>query len=204
MNKLIQRFSIAAGLLFLQGCAVKPTVTNEYKLDSFSRKVVAQKPVHASILITHPDAATGYDTEEMLYTDKPFEVTSFVHNAWMGPPADMLLPLMVQSLQKSGYFYAVASTATSELTDYRLDTQLLELQQSFLKKPSQLDLTVKIVLTHVSDNRIIASKIIELHVPCPSDTPYGGVIAANQATGLFTEAVTEFVLTHVRNDSHLT
>ncbi|KTD50358.1 transport protein [Legionella quinlivanii] len=202
MNRLIGRFGLIASLLFLQGCAVKPTVTNEYKLESFSSEKAASKPIHASILITHPDAATGYDTEEMLYTDKPFEISNFVHNAWMGPPADMLLPLMVQSLQKSGYFYAVASTATSELTDYRLDTQLLELQQNFLKKPSQLDFTAKIVLTHVSDNRIIASRIIELHVPCPSDTPYGGVIAANQATGLFTAGVTKFVLNHVKNDSH--
>ena len=182
--------------LALSACSpVKMPIENEYKLSHYGVINRHHEQGHKTILITHPEASSGYDTEQMLYTIKPFSIENFAHNAWLSPPADMLLPLLVQSVQKSRFFYAVASTTTSELTDYRLDTQLIELQQNFLKKPSQIDFVAKIVLSDVEKNRILASRIIEEHITCPSDTPYGGVIAANQATEVFTKAVTQFVIT---------
>ncbi len=181
--------------LLLSACSpVKTLVTNQYKLDSFSSRHLGHANSRQSILITVPEAAAGYQLSDMLYVKKPFELSSFANNAWVDQPANMLLPLIVQSLQNSGYFFAVTSSANSEQTTYRLDTQLIELEQTFLKKPSQINLTVKVVLTHVSDNRVIASRLITEHVNCPMDTPYGGVIAANRATTLLTAQITEFVI----------
>ncbi|MDI9818706.1 ABC-type transport auxiliary lipoprotein family protein [Tatlockia sp. PL877] len=185
----------------LIGCAVKPLVTSQYKLAAYSKKQMAGKATKYSIFVNTPVAAAGYKTEEMLYTKKPFELMPFVHNAWVDPPAEMLLPLIVQSLNCSGYFHAVASSPSSETTDYRLDTQLIELQQSFLTKPSRIHLVVKAVLTRVDDNRIIASRIICPQVTCPIDSPYGGVLAANRATELFTTELTNFIVMHVKQDA---
>ena len=185
----------------LAACSpVKPTITNEYKLDTFSEKKLANHYSKLSLLVAVPEAVAGYDTQDMRYINKPYELSSYAHNAWVDTPAEMLLPLILQSLQRSGYFYVVASTPVTENTDYRLDTQLIELEQNFLTKPSRIDLTVKVVLTHVPDNRIVASQLISEHVNCPSDTPYGGVVAANQATKLFTAKLVNFVITHARND----
>nr|P26880.1 RecName: Full=Uncharacterized protein in pal 5'region; AltName: Full=ORFU [Legionella pneumophila] len=103
-------------------------------------------------------------------------------------------------LQSSGYFYAVTSSPYSEEADYRLDTQLLKLEQNFIKKPSVLEFSAKIVLTHISDNQIIGSRIVSLQIPCSQDTPYGGVIAANQATFRFTATATDFVVSHIKRD----
>ncbi len=140
----------------------------------------------------------GHQTDQMLYVKKPYQIEAFVKNEWVSPPAEMLYPLLVQSLQRSGYFYAVASSLYNVEADYRLDTQLLNLEQNFLKKPSAMDVTVKIVLTRVADNKVIASRIISQHIACPMDTPYGGVIAANKATLQLTATVTNFVISNIQ------
>lgn len=198
MHNLIALILIITSL-FLDACSpVKSPISNQYKLDSYNTRQYARNSTKKSILITAPEAAAGYQSSEMLYVKKPFELSSFANNAWVDQPANMLLPLLVQSIQSSGYFYTVTSSANSEHTDYRLDTQLIELQQNFLKKPSQVDFVVKVVLTQVSENRVIASHLISQHIKCPMDTPYGGVIAANQATNRFTAQVSRFVVSQIK------
>ncbi|HAZ7572218.1 ABC-type transport auxiliary lipoprotein family protein [Legionella sp. PATHC032] len=199
--KVLSSVCFILGILTLMSCSpVKVPVTNEYQLTAYSTKQLTRKPRPITMQVTLPEAVAGYQTEEMLYMKKPFKLEPFVKNAWTSPPADMLFPLLVQSLQSSGYFYAVTSSPYSEEADYRLDTQLLKLEQNFIKKPSVLEFSAKIVLTHISDNQIIGSRIVSLQIPCSQDTPYGGVIAANQATFRFTATATDFVVSHIKRD----
>ena len=190
---------LSIGVVSLIGCSpVKTLATNEYQLRSFSTKQFTSKPRAITLLVTAPEAVAGHQTDQMLYVKKPYQIEAFVKNEWVSPPAEMLYPLLVQSLQRSGYFYAVASSLYNVEADYRLDTQLLNLEQNFLKKPSAMDVTVKIVLTRVADNKVIASRIISQHIACPMDTPYGGVIAANKATLQLTATVTNFVISNIQ------
>ncbi|HFL7567345.1 TPA: ABC-type transport auxiliary lipoprotein family protein [Legionella pneumophila] len=199
--RVLSSVCLILGILTLMSCSpVKVPVTNEYQLTAYSTKQLTRKPRPITIQVTVPEAVAGYQTEEMLYMKKPFKLEPFVKNAWTSPPADMLFPLLVQSLQSSGYFYAVTSSPYSEEADYRLDTQLLKLEQNFIKKPSVLEFSAKIVLTHISDNQIIGSRIVSLQIPCSQDTPYGGVIAANQATFRFTATATDVVVSHIKRD----
>jgi len=188
--------------IFLTACsAVKLPVTNQYQLSAFSNKKLVNRLAQKTILVSYPEAVAGYQTGQMLYIKKPFELSAFANNAWVDQPANMIFPLIVQSLQCSGYFYAVASSPHAEETDYRLDTQLIELQQNFLKKPSVIDVVVKIVLTQTRDNRVVASRLIHQQAICPTDTPYGGVIAANRAIQKVTAEITQFVVSQVRRDT---
>lgn len=188
-------------ILGLAGCsAVKVPVTNEYQLSSFSTKQWVSKSGGVTLLVTAPEAAASYQTQEMLYVDKPFKLEAFAKNSWTAPPADMLFPLLIQSMQRTGYFSAVTSSPYNEKADYRLDSQLLALEQNFLRKPSVLNLSVKVVLTRTSDSRVIGSRIISLQTPCQKDTPYGGVLAANQASRQFTAATAGFVISHIKHE----
>ncbi len=198
--KLLKAISTGIMLLALMACSpVKVPVTNQYQLTDYSSKQFTKHPRPIALWVTAPESVAGYQTQQMLYINKPFERASFVKNAWVSPPAEMLFPLMVQSLQKTGFFYAVMSSSYSQGANYRLDTQLLSLEQNFLKKPSVLEFAAKVVLTRIIDNKVIASKVINLQVPCPSDTPYGGVVAANQAARQFTASTTAFVVSHIQN-----
>ncbi len=202
MNKLIV-FIVTSLCGLLTACApIKNAVNNQYKLETFSAKKIASLRSSRSILVSQPDAIPGYQTEQMLYVDKQFELSSFAHNAWISSPANMLYPLITQSLQHSHYFYAVASGPDADKTDYRLDTQLIALQQNFLTKPSKVELIANVVLTHISDGRIVASRIFNERVPCSEDTPYGGVVAANKAALTFTNRLTQFVVKQVQTDNN--
>lgn len=193
MNKLKY---LSTGLLFISlvSCAVENPITHEYKLAAFSDKKLTHRINQSSLYISLPEAVSGYQTNQMLYMDKFYELNAFAHNAWIGPPGDMLFPLILQSVQRSGIFTAIVSSVNAAEADYRLDTQLIELHQSFLTKPSSLHFTAKILLTQNATNKIMGSKLIKLSIPCNNDTPYGGVLAANKATELFTAEVSDLLI----------
>lgn len=200
LNK--QSIAIIAGVqLLLSACSpIKLPASTQYNLNAFSSQKWGNQKTSRSILVSQPEAMAGYQTDQMHYISKPFELNTFAYSTWVSTPATMLYPLIVQSLQRTGYFYAVVSGPYVDKADYRLDTQLIALQQNFLTKPSTMELVAKVMLTHIDDNRVVASRIIRNRVPCPADTPYGGVIAANKATQLFTASVSRFVVDHVKQD----
>ena len=199
-NILYIAFFLCCQLILTACSPVKTEVSDQYKLEAYSSKVLAKHKSNVTILVSLPEALAGNQTEQMHYLQKPYELSTFVHNAWISSPANMLYPLMTQSLQKSGYFYAVISGPYVDKADDRLDTQIIELQQNFLVKPSVVELVVKVMLTHIADNRVIASRIIRERRACPADTPYGGVIAANKATQAFTADMAAFVIAEVRQE----
>lgn len=196
--RMLKPYCLCLGMLMLQGCSpVKIPEANQYQLSAFSSKAVAKHGRKVTLQVTLPEAVSAYQTQQMLYIKKPFQLESFAKNAWKSPPADMIYPLLVESLQQTHYFFAVSSSLYTEETDYRLDTQILSLEQNFLMHPSVLHFSAKVVLVRVSDSRVLGSRIVNLQIPCPSDTPYGGVLAANRAMQQFTSIVTDFAISHI-------
>lgn len=194
---MIRMVFISSVLLLVSACSpVKTIISNQYQLSAFSSKKMALKPRAITLYVTAPEAVAGYQTEQMRYIKKPFRLDTFAKNAWSSPPADMLYPLIVRSIQKTHAFSAVTSGSFSDEADYRLDTQLLSLEQNFMKKPSVLEFSAKIEITRVSDSQVVGSQIFNASIPCPQDTPYGGVIAANKAVWQFTKNVAAFVVSH--------
>lgn len=185
-------------LSLLQACTpVKMSTIQHYKLDSFSDKKFWTHRADYSILVTPPEALAGYQTEDMVYMEKRFELGHFRDNAWVSPPADMLYPLIIQSLERSGYFYSVSSGSNSLITDYKLDTQLIELKQNFIEKPSKIHLTVKVTFSDARSAQVIASRLFTQRVSCPAANPYGGVVAANHAAKQFTTELIRFIAGHL-------
>ncbi|MCC5791651.1 MAG: membrane integrity-associated transporter subunit PqiC [Legionellaceae bacterium] len=184
--------------LVLCGCTpVKSPVSHQYKLTAFSGRQLAKHPGHQTLLVSPPQAVAGYQGTQMLYVDQNYALASFAHNAWVDSPGNMMFPLMLQSLQQANYFRAVASSPYSEKTDYRLDTQILEWQQNFLKHPSVIQVSIKAVLSDISNSRVLGSEIFRQQVKCPQNNPYGGVIASNIAAAQLTAAITRFAISKV-------
>lgn len=204
MNKVSTHKSIGLflSLLMLSGCSpVKTSVIHQYTLENAYGKKTTHKHLNYTLLISKPEAMAGYETEQMLYVKTPFTLEPFAKNAWVNPPAAMLYPVLVKHIQNSQVFRAITSTPFADKTDYRLDTQLITLNQNFLSPQSTLNFTAKIALTRVSDNHVLASQLIVKRIPCPSDTPLGGVIAANQATTAFAEDSLVFAITQIQRDA---
>src|SRR3990167_9678049 len=97
-------YCLALSSVFLTACMpIDRSKDLQYQIDSFScGKIVKQKSTY-SLLVSQPASNAGYQTEQMLYTDQPYVLRPFAHSAWVSSPAQMLYPLMLQSLQHNHY-----------------------------------------------------------------------------------------------------
>lgn len=187
--------------MLASGCGpIKPQVEHTYTLTLAHAKHHQKKTEPYTLLISKPSAMSGLHTGQMLYLKRKFMLEPFAKNAWESPPADMLYPLLVKRFQGSHAFQAIASSPYADKTDYRLDTQLIDLYQDFTAPKSTIKFTAKVAIARVSDNHVLGSKLISRTIPCSQNTPYGGVMAANVAVSSFIEEALHFVIKQIEHD----
>lgn len=148
--------------------------------------------------MSEPNAAAGYESNEMRYVIRQYQLDSFVNNQWVTKPKEMLSPLLVQSLQNTGYFKAVVPSTFIGDADLRLDTEILLLQQDFLVKPSREQFSIKAALFDEKTKKIIATQVFTVNQASKVEGPYGGVVAANIALKKILEKMMPFVVSNAK------
>ena len=201
MKKIFVIFGVC---VLLTGCSlttpIKRSTVANYTLTNVSQLKLHKKPSNLTLLISQPTASPGYQTSDMIYAEQPYRLQSFAVNRWIASPAQMLMPLLVQSLKNSGYFKAVVAAPVAVVADYQLNTHLLEFKQNFAKDPSQVIIRIQADLINSKTHLIISSHIFVTTINAAANTPYAGVIAANQSTGDLMQAITRFVVGQVKAD----
>lgn len=159
-----------------------------YTLDGASASTSAPQPVTSpapntglTLIISPPQAASGFDSQRMVYVRQDHQLEYFAHNEWVDPPARMLEPLLVSAAQQTGAFAAVVLAPGAAAGDLRLNTDILRLQQNFQVHPSRVQLTLRVHLTDEKTRKVLAWQEFSADTPATSDTPQGGVAAANRA-----------------------
>lgn len=170
--------------LILSACSplqpVKQDAPNTYALEA--RFEARPRSAGQDILeVSQPRARSGYDSARMAYIRKPHELEYFTKNQWVDTPARMLAPIMIQAIDSSGAFRAVVGNRTGVLANWRLETEIVRLQQDFLATPSRVRLSIRAQLIDVDNRRVQASRDFDAEEITPSEDPYGGVVAANRA-----------------------
>ena len=145
-----------------------------------------------TLVVNLPRAAAGYDTARMVYVRRPLQIEYFANNEWVDPPPNMLAPMMVRALERTGAFHAVLGAQTSAAGQLRLESELGRLHQDFSAAPSQVRLTLRATLVDTAPRRVIASREFDSRVAAPTDDPYGGVTAAQQAASQVLAALAAF------------
>lgn len=198
----VQCSAVALALTVISGCsgllpkpAPQPTY---YTLDA------AADPHHAiaadtqrsgpapTLVITPPRAASGFDSQRIIYLRQTHQLEYFAHNQWIDTPARMLAPLLVAAIEPTGRFDAVLLSTTGASGDLRLDTEILTLQQDFSSSPSEVQFTLRAYLIDSTTRRVLARRDLMATVAAPSDDPYGGVVAANAAVHAVLEQLSTF------------
>lgn len=154
-----------------------------------SRGAAAGAPV---LVVAVPRAAPGFDGPRMVYLRQAQQLESFALHEWVDTPARMLAPLLVRALQGSGAFSAVLLAPTSGSGPWRLETELIRLQQDFTTRPSQVRLTLRAVLVDSTNRQVIAWREFDETVATTTDDPAGGAAAAHQATQQVLAALAAF------------
>lgn len=194
---LIRGIAGALVVSIVSSCALLSPAKIERQKDVLSRMPLElpQKKTHAAtLLVFPPETQPIYDTTQMAYSIRPYQVAYFSEHEWGETPSQMLQPLLVRTLQNTHYFIAVLTPPYPGRYSYALRTEILEFTQDFTAEPATLLLSLRFRLSDGAENRVIAIKEILLREPVQQKTPNAGVEAANDATAKALQEVASFVL----------
>ncbi|OYY95764.1 MAG: hypothetical protein B7Y41_00255 [Hydrogenophilales bacterium 28-61-23] len=203
MNRLsfarLCRLGAAGLLLALAGCgALRPPAASQpafYSLDSvrIEPRAAATLPQTAPTLIVNPPhAASGFDSQRIIYARAAHQLEYFAHSEWVDTPARMLAPLIVSAVEHGGAFRAVVLTPSAAAGDLRLDSEIVRLQHDFISPPSRVRFTLRAYLVDNNTRRVLATREFDTSVAASSEDTYGGVVAANQAVQTVLKQLADF------------
>lgn len=185
------------GVLAASGCSVLPPPATE-ATKSIITKMPASVPQRAAngatLLVFPPETAALYATTQMAYATQAYQIEYFSQHEWGETPSQMLLPLLVKTLENTHAFGAVLTPPYAGRYSYALRTGIAQLMQDFTTTPPVLVLSLRLQLSDGSTNRIIAAKTISLREPMRQKAPDAGVEAANNAAAKALEETARFVL----------
>ncbi len=155
-------------------------------------------PRDTTLLVLPPDTDPVYDTAQMAYTTKDYQIAYFREHEWAAPPAQMLLPLLVKTLENTNAFRAVLTPPYLGRYDYTLRMAILALKQDFTKEPAELVLSLRVQLSDGVTSKIIATRDLAVRESMRRNTPGAGVDAANDAAAKALQDIAQFVLDNTR------
>ena len=187
-------------VIHLVGCAALlpvPSVPLTYhsleRLTSRTQKTAtspsANKP---SVIINLPQAAAGFNTAHIMYRRSAHQLEYFAHNEWIDTPARMLAPLLVAAISQSSAFNAVILSPSHVTADFKLESEIIRLQQNFDVVPSTVQFTFRAYLINTATRKVVAWREFDESVTANTDNPAGGVLAANQAVNNVLDQLTVF------------
>ena len=178
-------------LLLVTGCGtLRPTAADHpsyYSLDSARVEAGAAPPSAAlsatapTLIVNPPNAASGFDSQRIIYVREAYKLEYFSHSEWVDTPARMLAPLIVAAVENTRAFRAVVLTPSAATGDLRVDTEIVRLQHEFGSQPSRVRFTLRAYVVDNSTRRVLAWREFDETVAAASETPYGGIVAANRA-----------------------
>jgi len=193
--------------LALSACSVlKPSATEPpafYALESVPAVAPWRAPDSATrtlptLIVTPPRAVSGFDSQRIIFVRTEHQLEYFAHSEWVDTPARMLGPLLASALEATGSFGAIVRTPAGATGDLRLETEILRLQHNFQTSPSRVQFTLRAFLLDDKTRRVIAWREFRGEATSASDTPQGGVAAANQAVQTVLTALAQFVAAQPR------
>jgi len=183
--------------LSLSGCALlsSPTAQPSKQILNKMPPEVPQRSSQGAVLVVYPPQTRPvYDTIEMAYMTRPYEIAYFSQHEWAEPPAQMLQPLLVGTLQNTRFFSAVLTPPHAGPHSFALRTEIRELIADFTSEPAALQLSLRFQLSEGATGAVVATKDISIREPMQQKTPYAGVVAGNDAAAKALLELARFVV----------
>ena len=158
-----------------------------------TQPLVQAAPAAPSVVVALPNAAPGFDSTRMVYLRQPQVLQAYAYAEWVDTPSRLLLPLMVQALQRTGAYRAVLQAPSSATAALRLETELLRLQHDHTASPSVVRLSLRALLLNAATRQPLGTREFDARVPALSDSPEGGAAAAATATRLVLADLADYV-----------
>jgi len=187
------------------GCSVFAPVridTTSYVLDKVPAGSNAAAAAGSPVLsVPVPQAAPLYATRQMAYSTEPHQIGHFNESEWALPPAQMIHPLLVETLRRTGRF-TVADPAAPIHAGFVLRTEVLEVLQDFTVQPAQFRLRMRISLERVPGRGLVAASEFAANEPLRENTARAGVAAGNQAIEKLLRDIAAFAIENAPTSTH--
>jgi len=193
------RFLVAALAAALAACSFKPVdvTPREALIASLPADIPVAATLPVTLLVLATDSHAAYDTALIAYSTVPNELAHYAHTEWAQPPARMLHPLIVRTLERTHRFRSVVVPPHSARTGYTLATELLELRQDFTEEPAVAHVVMRLELRG-ADSRAPATRELEASEPLAEKSPQAAVAATNAATAKLMAQLAAFVVENSR------
>jgi cholesterol transport system auxiliary component len=198
---------LALCLLTLSACSLLKPSTAEpptfYALNPAPKSVGIRAPESAvqslpTLIIAPTRAASGFDSQRIIYVRNAHQLEYFAHSEWVDTPARMLSPLLAAAIESTGALGAVVVTPAGASGDLRLETEIIRLQHNFQTNPGQVQFTLRAFLLDDKTRRVLAWREFHSEANSASHSPQGGVVAANEAVQNTMDELARFVAAHAR------
>ena len=161
------RFLLVCGvglLLFATGCAnlSKPSnKTSFYTLEYAAQPMNDLKPLPFVLRVERFSASPLYQTENIVYREKPFKKESYSFYQWRAKPEDMVSYFLMRDLQQSGLFKAVLPAAGGMPSTHLVFGNVEEFLEADQEPAWQAVLAVTIVLLGQKEPDIMKSILLQ-------------------------------------------
>ena len=178
------------GALALGGCSLlnpsKPVPARFYALQGLATPLrpppaIAPGRALSTLIVNPPYAAPGFDSNRIIFLRSQSQLEYFAHSEWVEPPARMLGPLLVAAIENTNAFAAVVLMPASASGELRLNTEMVRLQQNFQTTPSRVQFALRVHLIDDRTRKVLHWREFQAETVATSETPQGGVAAANLA-----------------------
>ncbi len=187
------RLLISAAVL-LAGCSLPvtppPADTTHTLAVPASAPMPAALPAQATLQVALPTVAPGYAGAAIAYRTAPHELRYYARQRWVDRPARLLQQALLDGLAAGGA--QVMAPGSGARPDYRLLSNLVQLEQDFTTQPSRVRMTLRVQLVDVNQRRLLGGHTLRLEQVAASDDPAGGVAAANVLLQQAVQQVAEF------------
>lgn len=182
-NNIIKTIVVCAGFSVLSACMapVKVGPDTGYVINSVPDHVIKSRQRAITLLVALPETNPVYNTRRMAYTTCPYQITYYSQSRWVQAPADMLEPLLIQTLQKTNHFKAIVSPPYTGHYDYVMRTEIKTLLIDYTQRTPVLRLSLQGQIISAVSGSVRSSQDFTTSVPLPQLSPYGAVLAANCA-----------------------
>src|SRR5262245_56101831 len=149
MNDCRRRLLVLLGVGAIPGCAlVAPADIGSQK--ELLTKIPPELPTgtmhHATLLVLPPESNAVYDTTQMAYESRPYEISYFSRTEWGEKPSQMIQALLVRTLEKSRCVTAVVTPPFMGHVTHSLRTEIVALEQDYASEPAAVQLSLRVQL----------------------------------------------------------
>ena len=148
------------------------------------------------MLIESFDPSNEFNTNRIIYVNAPYKLSYFPNKRWAALPSDMILQSMFCSFNSSGFFNALFKGYSYARPDYRLQIELIKLQQNYISTKGTAEVAL-IANLYSKDNAIIGVRTFISKKLINKKSSYVGVAAINMAVHELTQEVLKWCIQRI-------